>query len=61
MGGGDHELPRESGTLANKLAIRPRGVFVHATHAPQLRSCNYYVCVCVYYYVCVCVFRRGAY
>ena len=27
------------------------GAFDHASHAPQLRSCNYYVCVCV----CVCV------
>ena len=28
--------------------------FVHVTHAPQLCSCNYYVCLCVCV-VCVCV------
>ena len=25
---------------------------MHASHAPQLMSCNYYVCLCM----CVCVF-----
>ena len=36
------------------------GAFDHASHAPQLRSCNYYlclcVCVCVYVCMCVCVY-----
>ena len=31
------------------------GTFDHASHASQLRSCNYYnVCVCV----CVCVYDK---
>ena len=29
------------------------GTFSHASHAPQLMLCNYYVCVCVC--VCACV------
>ena len=31
------------------------GTFYHASHAPQLMLCNYYVCVCV----CVCVRMRA--
>ena len=34
----------EIGMLGYKLVV---------THAPQLRSCNYYVCVCASLFVCV--------
>ena len=32
---------------SNSLHDLDWDAFVHATHAPQFRSCNYYVCVCV--------------
>ena len=38
------------------------GTFYHASHAPQLMLCNYYVCVCVCarmrarVYICMCTY-----
>ena len=31
--------------------------FDHASHAPQVRTCNYYVCVSIYMCECVCVYK----
>ena len=44
-GVGDHiqgRLIMKGVIWANKIITR-RGAFDHASHAPQLRSCNYYV------------------
>ena len=41
-------LMMKGGHGQQKLVARLNwGAFDHASHAPQLRSCNYYLCLCI--------------
>ena len=51
----DHKIKQDHGQT-NQLHNINWGARDHASCAPQLMLCNYYLCVCVSVSMCVCVF-----